>query len=256
MRWLTRCALAAVLAASPSLSARAAPVVAAASDLQLALREVADRFARETGVRVTLVFGASGSLTRQLKDGAPFDVFLSADEAFVHDLADAGLARDHGLVYAIGRIALYAPRDSPLEVDERLDGIRRWLDSGRATRFAIANPEHAPYGRAAEAALRRAGLWERITPHLVLGVCVAPAARFAAAGDAAGGILAHSLVIGTPMAADGRHVVLPESLHPPLRQRMVLMKRAGPEALRFYEYLQGPAARDVLRRHGFTVPPV
>ncbi|HXE80258.1 MAG TPA: molybdate ABC transporter substrate-binding protein, partial [Vicinamibacterales bacterium] len=121
-------------------------------------------------------------------------------------------------------------------------------------RFAIANPEHAPYGRAARAALRSAGLWERIEPRLVRGESVAQAARFATTGDAVGGILAHSLVAGTPMSTSGRFVLLPETLHPPLRQRMVLLKRTTPTAVRFYDFLQQPEARAVLREYGFEVP--
>jgi molybdate transport system substrate-binding protein len=228
--------------------------VAAASDLQFALESVAERFAADSGARVELVFGSSGNLTRQILSGAPFELFLSADEAFVDRLAEAGLTRDRGTLYAVGRIALFASNGSPLRVDERLDGLRAWLDAGGRGRFAIANPEHAPYGRAAEAALRAAGLWDRLQPALVQGENISQAATFATTGNAVGGILAYSLVLAPALRGRGTHVLLPESMHPPLRQRMVLLKRAGGTADRFYQHLQQPPAREILRQFGFAVP--
>ena len=137
------------------LRAQRPPLIAAASDLSVALQEIADQFARETGQKVDLVFSSSGTLTRQIRDGAPFEMFLSADEAFVDELGKAGLTRDRGALYAVGRIVLFAPNGSPLNPKEGLDGLARLLAAGRVPRFAIANPEHAPYGRAAEAALRK-----------------------------------------------------------------------------------------------------
>lgn len=238
---------------SPAL-AQKPPVVAAASDLKFALEEVARQFGADTGQRVELVFGASGNLTRQLLDGAPFDLFLSADEAYVDKLADAGLTRDRGILYAIGRIVLFAPHGSPLTVDERLDGLRALVARGGVTRLAIANPEHAPYGRAAEAALRATKLWAPLQSSLVLGENVAQAAQFAATGNAVGGIIAYSHVLAAPLGDQGTYALLAETLHPPLRQRMVLMKGARDGAARFYEYVQRPAAREILRRFGFAVP--
>jgi molybdate transport system substrate-binding protein len=187
-------------------------------------------------------------------DGAPFELFLSADEAFVEKLADAGLTRDRGALYAVGRVVLYAPHGSRLTVDERLEGLRTLLARGGVTRFAIANPEHAPYGRAAEAALRAQGLWDKLQPALVLGENISQAAQFATTGNAVGGILAYSLVLTPPLSEQGRYALLPESLHPPLRQRMVLLKGANATTERFYKYLQQPSAREILRRYGFAVP--
>lgn len=230
------------------------PVVAAASDLNVALTEIAQQFARERGQKIELVFGSSGTLARQVRDGAPFELFLSADEFFVEELAAAGLTRDAGTLYAIGRIVLFAPRGSPLVPSEGLDGLARLLASGRVARFAIANPAHAPYGRAAEAALRKRGIWTDLQPRLVLGENVAQAAQFATTGTAVGGIIAHSLALAPNVASRGAFALLPEADHPPLRQRMVLLKRAGPVVERFHRYLQEPVARAVLERHGFTLP--
>jgi molybdate transport system substrate-binding protein len=231
-----------------------APVVAAASDLKFALDEVASRFAAERHERVELVFGSSGLLARQIQDGAPFELFLSADEDFVNQLSDAGLARDRGVLYGLGRIVLFAPRGSPLAVDPELRGLRALLARGAVTKFTIANPIHAPYGRAAEAVLRKRALWEPLQPSLVLGDNVAQAAQFATTGNAVGGILAYSLVLAPPLRDQGRYALISDSDHPPLRQRMVLLKRASPTAEHFYQYLQTPAARAILRRFGFSLP--
>ena len=230
------------------------PIVAAASDLTFALEEVSERFEENHGLHVDLVFGASGNLARQILDGAPFDLFLSADEALVDKLAAAGLTRDQGTLYATGRLALYAPRGSPLAVDERLDGLRALIERGGVTRFAIANPDHAPYGRAAQALLRAKGLWEPLQPALVLGASVSQAARFATTGNAVGGIVAHSLVIAPSLRDSGAFALLPEADHPPLKQRMVLLQRASSAAARFYGYLQEPEARAILERYGFRLP--
>jgi len=230
------------------------PVAAAASDLNFALTEIADQFAREQGLRVELVFGSSGTLTRQVRDGAPFELFLSADEAFVEELRAAGLTRDGGTLYAIGRIVLFVPTGSPLVPNEGLDGLARLLSGSGVTRFAIANPAHAPYGRAAEAALRRRGLWNDLQPRLVLGDNVSQAAQFATTGNAVGGLIAYSLALAPNVRSRGGFALVSDADHPPLRQRMVLLKRAGPIMERFYRYLQEPSARAILERYGFTLP--
>jgi molybdate transport system substrate-binding protein len=234
--------------------AQGAPVVAAASDLTFALTEIAEQFARGGSQRVELVFGSSGTLARQIRDRAPFEMFLSADETFVADLAKAGLTRDGGTLYAMGRIVLFAPTGSPLDPREGLDGLARLLASGRVTRFAIANPEHAPYGRAAEAALRKRGLWNDLQPRLVLGENISQAAQFATTGSAVGGIIAYSLAVAPNLRNRGTYALIPDTEHPPLRQRMVLLKRAGPVVERFYRYLQEAPARAVFDRYGFTLP--
>jgi molybdate transport system substrate-binding protein len=250
--WVATVTLA--IAAQAPTAAQRPPVVAAASDLQFALEAIARGFTEQTGERVELVFGSSGNLTRQVMAGAPFELFLSADEAFVDKLAEGGFTRDRGTLYAIGRIVIFAPDESPLDVDEHLDGLRALVARKGNLRFSIANPEHAPYGRAAEAALRARGLWDSIKPALVLGENISQAAQFARTGGAAGGIIAYSLVLAPAFGVQGRYALLPESLHPPLRQRMVLLKRAGPTAERFFRYLQRPEAQALFSRYGFTVP--
>ena len=236
--------------ARPSSATR----VAAASDLQFALADIANQFATDTGDRVELVFGSSGMLTRQILDGAPYHLFLSADEAFVQQLEQAGRTRDAGALYAIGRIVLFAPPGSPLVPGEGLDGLARLIATGQVTRFAIANPEHAPYGRAAEQALRKRGVWDALRPSLVLGENVSQAAQFATTGDAVGGIIAYSLALAPTVQERGTHALIPADAHDPLRQRMVLLDDSGPTAEHFYRYLQEPPARTTLARYGFVLP--
>jgi molybdate transport system substrate-binding protein len=237
-----------------ALTAQRPATIAAAANLNFALTEIADQFARDGGTRVELVFGASGTLTRQIQDGAPFEMFLAADEEFPNQLAAAGLTRDGGAVYAVGRLVIFAPNGSALTVDDRLDGLARLVKSRGVDRFAIANPDVAPYGKAAEEVLRKRGLWDAIQPRLVLGDTITQAAQFATTGNAAGGLLAYSLVLGPGFADRGKYAVIPAEDHSPLRQRMVLLKQAGPVAAQFYAYVQREAARAIFRKHGYEVP--
>ena len=250
------CLLYALMAGSALAQAgeRASVRVAAAADLQFALEEIATRFESDTGQPVQLMLGSSGNFARQVRQGAPFDVYLSADEDFVLDLARDGFTRGEGDLYAIGRIAIMAPHGSPLVPDEGLEDLGRALDEGRIKRFAIANPEHAPYGRRAEEALRHRGLWEAVEPRLVYGENVAQAAQFATTGNAQGGIIAYSLALAPRVAALGSFALIPEEWHRPLRQRMVLLRDAGAAAELFYDYMQQEPARLVLRRYGFLLP--
>ena len=230
------------------------PVVAAAADLKFALEEVSARFEADTGKRLKLVFGSSGNFYRQISEGAPFQLYLAADESYVEQLAAAGKTLDEGALYAMGRIVLAVPHGSVLKADAELAGLRAALAAGQIGKFAIANPEHAPYGRRAEEALRHAGLWDALQGKLVLGENVAQAAQFATSGNAQGGIVAYSLALAPDVAKRGQFVLIPEHWHAPLRQRMVLLKGAGATSQAFYQYLQQPVARSILRRYGFSLP--
>lgn len=243
-----------LIAAAPLRAAE--PAIAAAADLQFALKEIAEHFRQATGQGVKLVFGSSGNFSHQLLQGAPFELFLSADEQYIFQLTDQGLTTDRGTLYAIGRVVLFAPHGSPLRVDDQLQDLRAALSDGRIKRFAIANPEHAPYGRAAQAALKHAGLWFGIEKRLVFGENAAQAMQFAASGSSQGGIVPLSLSKAPQMASLGSFALIPAQWHAeqPLRQRMVLMKTAGDTARAFYAYLQQPAARAILARHGFALP--
>lgn len=242
------------LASAGLALAKEVPVIAAAADLQFALPEVADRFRQETGRDVKLAFGSSGNFFRQIHGGAPYEVFMSADEEFVFELAAKGLALDEGEVYGIGRIVLFTPRGSPLKPDGTLSDLKAALADGRLKKFAIANPEHAPYGRRAEEALRHAGVWEAIGEKLVLGENASQAAQFATSGSVEAGIIPYSLALSPKVAERGAFALIPGHWHRPLRQRMALLEGAGETAEAFYAFLKGPEARAILARHGFVQP--
>lgn len=230
------------------------PVIAAAADLNFALTEVAQRFRDVTGHTVKLTFGSSGNFFTQITNGAPFQLFLSADEAYVQKLAERGLTRDGGALYAVGRIVVYAPNGSPLKVDGGLAGLAAALGDGQISHFAIANPEHAPYGRAAREALEAAGLWSKIGPFLVLGENATQAMQFATSGSAQGGIVPMSLVLASQVERQGTWALLPEASHAPLRQRLALLKDAGDVATAFYDFMQTTPARAIMQRYGFVLP--
>jgi len=252
--WLHACLAALSTAAFGPVAAADAPLIAAASDLRFALDDIAARFARDSGGSVRIVYGSSGNFRRQIAEGAPFELFLSADEGYVLALAREGRTVDGGVLYATGRLALVVPEGSALRLDPRLADLAAALADGRVRKFAIANPEHAPYGRAAQEALTAAGVWDAIGPRLVLGENVAQAVQFALSAAAQGGIVALSLALAPEALGSARYVAIAETMHRPLNQRMVLTQRAQSTARAFYAYLQQPAARAVLRRHGFALP--
>ena len=232
--------------------------VLAASDLKFALTRIADDYRKLSGQTIQLTFGSSGNMARQIQQGLPADLFMSADESLVLQLAANGQTRkiasgvDPGVLYALGRLALVAGKDSVTPLDAQLNGVRdRWQQMGK---FAIANPEHAPYGRAAQQALQALGLWSAVQTRIVLGENIAQATQFVTTGAASVGITALSLAQAPELQGQLRYIALPESLHAPLRQRMVLLAGATPAAVDFYGYLQQVQARAVLARYGFTVP--
>ena len=237
-------------------AAQTNPTVAAASDLKFALEEVAAKFERETGNKVRLVFGSSGNFYSQILQGAPFQMYMSADEDFVFKLADAGKTVDRGRLYALGRIGIMVPIGSPLKADSELKDLAAALKDGRLQKFAIANPEHAPYGARAKEALQHAGLWDAIQPKLVLGENISQTAQFATSGSTQGGVIALSLAKAESVAKLGSFALIPNDWHEPLKQRMVLLKDAPPSLRAFYNYITTPAAQDIMVRYGFAMPAV
>jgi len=236
------------------VSGQEAPAIAAASDLQFALTDIATAFEKDGNGKVRLVFGSSGDFARQIEQKAPFQLFLSADEALVFGLAEKGLMKDRGKLYAVGRIVLFAPKDSALAGDLSADGLRRAIASGALKHLAIANPEHAPYGRAAQQWLSTHGLWQDVQPFLVLGENASQAAQFATTGDSEGGIIPYSLALAPRVGEKGAFVLLPDGEHGPLLQRMALVRGASATAEAFYAYMQRKPARVVMRRYGFVLP--
>lgn len=230
------------------------PLIAAASSLRFALEELAGNFKVETGHSVMLVFGSSGNFSRQIRQGAPFQMFLSADERYVLDLASAGLTRDEGVLYALGRLVIVVPDGSKLLADAALDDLQDALQDGRLKRFAIANPDHAPYGARAREVLQHLGIWQAIQPKLVRGENVGQAAQFAISGNTEGGLVAYSLVLSPGLNKRITYALIPDDWHARMGQRMVLLNNAGPVAETFYAYLQTPGAVATLTRYGFSLP--
>ena len=228
--------------------------VAAAADLQYALPEIALAFAAGGGQPPRLSFGSSGVFAHQIVNGAPFELFFSADESYVALVHQAGRSEDEGAPYATGRIVLFIPKGSAIVADRDLADLGRAARDGRLQRLAMANPEHAPYGRAAREALQHQGLWPELGSRLALGENAAQAAQFVATGNAQAGILPLSLALGPALAERGAFMTLPASWHAPLRQRMVLLKGAGESARAFYRFLGQEQARAILARHGFAAP--
>jgi molybdate transport system substrate-binding protein len=230
--------------------------IAAAADLKFALTEIANQFRWETGKQVQITFGSSGTFASQIENGAPFQMFLSADESFVQQRASKGMAKDPGAIYARGRLVLFAPFGSSLRADPELKDLKAAVADGRIQHFAIASPAHTPYARAARAALERAGLWVAIQPKLVLGEDASEATELVAHGSSQGGMVPLSLSTAQEIAKLGNFSLIAVDQHreEPLRQRMVLLKNAGDTATAFYRYLQEPAARAVLSRYGFVLP--
>jgi len=227
--------------------------IAAASDLQAALPSLAERFERETSKRIAVTFGSSGNFASQIRNGAPFDLFFSADVDYPRQLADSGLADAGSLyVYAVGRLAVWTRADSGVDV---VKGLRALVDS-RVRRVAIANPEHAPYGRAAIAALRHEGIYEAIRGRLVLGENVSQAAQFVESGNAEAGIIALSLALASPLRGRGIYYEIPASYHPPLEQAAVVLSHSvqSAAARQFLAFMQRDDVVGIMQTFGFTTP--
>ncbi len=226
--------------------------VAAASDLTFTLPEIVAGFEKQTGHTVRVTYGSSGSFFAQIQNGAPFDVFLSADADYPRRLMTAGLAKDVTL-YAIGRIVIWAPKDRRLSLPQR--GPQALLNPA-VRKIAIASPRHAPYGRAAEAALRHFGLYEKLVSKLVLGENISQTAQFVQSGSADVGIIALSLAQAPPMREGGEYWLIPQDAHPRLEQAAAIRKSSAHAAAarQFLTYLRSEAARARLRRYGFELP--
>lgn len=227
--------------------------IAAASDLIYCLDELNAGFKAENpDVRLRTTTGSSGNFAAQIRHGAPFDLFLSADQRYPQALIDSGDAVAGTLTpYAVGRLALWTRRHD-LDVSKGL----MVLSSPDVRTFAIANPEHAPYGRAARAALEQANLWHPLAAKRVTSENIAQALQFVQTGNADVGIVALSLVMTPALAGQGRYAVLPLSSHPRLDQAAVLTHRArnNPLAVRYLQWLRSAAARTILDRNGFLLP--
>ncbi len=248
MRWLLLLSL--LLAGCADDPDRRVVRVAAASDLKPAL-EALEPLLDDVELQVT--YGSSGTFLQQLVNGAPYDLYLSADLAYPRELVDRGLADRRQLFsYAVGRLVLWTPEGSALDPAEGLALLAR----PEVRQVAIANPEHAPYGRAAVAALRAAGVHQAVAPKLVLGENVAQAADFVQSGGADAGVVAMSLVLSDALRDEGRWVEVPLELFPRLEQGGVVLDRARDveAARRVRDVMTTDEGREVLQRFGFSPP--
>lgn len=231
-----------------------APVVAAAASLRVALDEIAKAFNADTGKSVSLSYGATGNLVRQVEEGAPFQIFLAADEASVERLKKNGKTEGDSAVLVEGRLAIAAPQGSPVAVDAGLEGLKKALADGKVKHVSIANPELAPYGKAAQEALTKAGLWDQVKPLLVQGENVGQAAQFITTGAAEVGFVAQSLLLAPDVAAKVTQVAVDSGAYKPIRQAMALLKGANADAKAFYAFLKTDKATAIFEKTGFNVP--
>ena len=226
--------------------------VAAASDLQFAMNELAGTFEKSTNTKVAVTYGSSGNFRAQIANGAPFDLFFSADVQYPKLLISAGLADADSLyIYGHGRLVLWAPAGSNLQFEKR--GLAALKASG-VNKIAVANPDHAPYGRAAIAALQEAGIYGDVKSKLVYGENISQAAQFAQSGSAQVGIIALSLTYADSMKGGERWEV-PGNLYSPLEQAVVIIhaSRNKPAAQKFLEFVKSPAGKQLLAKYGFSV---
>lgn len=245
-QWLTASAL--LLA----LTAHAEKItIAAAADLKFAMDEIVTTFKKtNAGDEVEVIYGSSGKFHTQIQQGAPYDLFFSADIGFPRELAKAGLAASEVKPYAFGRIVLWSTS---------LDASKMTLDNltdPKITRIAIANPKHAPYGKRAEEALRASGVWDKIEPKLVYGENIAHTAQFVQTGNAQVGIIALALAVNPELASKGGYWLVPDKLHEPLEQGFIITQRATGNALakRFADNMGSTSARAVMTKYGFVLP--
>jgi molybdate transport system substrate-binding protein len=242
----------AALPARGATPAAQAVTVAAAADLQSVLPDVVERFERETGRKVALTFGSSGNFFSQIQNGAPFDLFFSADIDYPRRLEAAGLAESGSLYeYATGRIVVWSRKDSGIELRR---GLQVLADS-RVRRVAIANPEHAPYGRAAVAALQHEKLYDRVRSKLVLGENISQAAQFVQSGNSEAGIIALSLALAPALRTSGDYFEIPASFYPAIEQAAVMLRasRNKDAARQFVAFLRRPEIVRLLQDFGFAV---
>lgn len=227
--------------------------IAAASDLNFVMKDLVTEYEKSSGHHVKLSLGSSGNFFSQIQNGAPFDLYFSADIGYPKKLEEAGLTVVGSLYrYAVGRIVVWTGYESRIDVAKGIDALRE----PHIKKIAIANPKHAPYGRAAVAAMEHFKVYDHVKDRLVLGENISQAAQFIESGACDIGIIALSLALAPTMKSKGTYWEVPASAHPPLEQGAVILKSSkNPDAARqFVEYMQGAKGREIMTRYGFTLP--
>jgi molybdate transport system substrate-binding protein len=226
--------------------------VAAAADLQFAMQDVAARFQKETGKTVKLIYGSSGNFFQQIQNGAPFDMFFSANLDYPKKLEAAGLTEPGSYYqYASGKIVIWVPKQSKLDLSS---GMQALLDPS-VKKIAVANPQHAPYGQAAVAAMQKENIYEKVKDKFVLGENISQTASFVVSGSADVGIVALSLALSPNMKDKGRYAEVPSGEYPPIQQACVIVRSSKNKetARQFLSFVKTSAIADVLRSYGFDV---
>lgn len=251
--WMLALAMTVVCGGRFSAAQAEEVLVAAASDLNFAMKELSAEYEQQSGHHVKLSLGSSGNFYAQLQQGAPFDLYFSADIGYPKKLEEAGLTVPGTLYrYAVGRIVLWAPKASPLDVSKGLMVLRE----ATIRKISIANPKHAPYGRAAVAAMEHAQVYAEVKQRLVLGENVSQAAQFIESGACDVGIIALSLAMAPAMKTAGIYWEIPADYHPPLEQGAIIMKQSKNQevARQFLEFMKSPRGQEIMTRYGFTLP--
>jgi len=246
-------AVAIFLGLSGGLCAAQEITVAAAADLQFVMQEVGARFKSATGKSVKLIYGSSGNFTQQLQNGAPFDMFFSANLDYPKQLEAAGLTEPGTFYqYAIGKIVVWVPNDSKLDVSL---GLRALLNPS-LKKIAIANPQHAPYGKAAVAAMQKENIYEQVKDKFVLGENISQAAAFVASGSADVGIVALSLALSPNMKDKGRYAEVPAADYPAIEQACVIMGSSKNKSVaqQFLKFIQSSPITELFQKYGFAIP--
>jgi molybdate transport system substrate-binding protein len=226
--------------------------IAAAADLQFAMQEITARFQKETGKTVKVIYGSSGNFFEQIQNGAPFDMFFSANLDYPKKLEAAGLTEPGSYhEYAKGKIVVWVLNDSKINLNS---GLRAMLDP-RVKKIAIANPLHAPYGQAAVSAMQKEGIYEKVKDKFVLGENISQTASLIVSGAADIGVVALSLASSPNMKDKGRYAEIPRDQYPPIAQAVVILKSSKNKAVaqQFLSYMQSPAIADLLKQYGFDV---
>ena len=251
MNTLTRISLAVALTFSAASTWAADLKIAAAADLKFALEEIKDNYVKaHPNDKVDIIFGSSGKLNTQIQQGAPFDLYFSADIQYPKALAEGGHAASEVKPYAVGRIVLWS---------NSMDASKMTLDSlkdEKIQHIAIADPSHAPYGKRAEEALTASKLWETLKPKLVYGENIAQTAQFVESANAQVGVIALSLALNPELSKQGGYYLIPDSLHQPLEQAFVITAygKDNAAAKRFADYMQAQDTRAIMVKYGFVLP--
>lgn len=225
--------------------------IAAAADVKYAMDEIVAHFKKShPGNEVNVVYGSSGKFHTQIQQGAPYDLFFSADIVYPRELVKQGFAASDAKPYAFGRIVLWS---------SSMDATKMTLASladPKITKIAIANPKHAPYGKRAEEALRAAGLWDKLQTRLIYGENIAQTAQYVQSGNVPAGIIALSLAVNPELAKKGGYYLIPDNLHNPLEQGYVITKKGADKLLarQFSDYMGSKQARSIMTKYGFVLP--